>query len=199
MAFESVNPGDASKLIACDDVGGERVQVVKPAFGPDGVATMVDETNRLPVSSVVSGTVAVAGAVTVSSQPASSRTTDTVSAALATDAIMIGGTVATPKFAFANVAASSTDSSIVAAVAGKRIRVLSYRLNVAATATNATFNTKPGGAGTAVSETYQLDARATWSSGFSHVGHIQTGVSEGLAVTTSTGSQVGVGVVYIEV
>ena len=199
MAFESVHPGDATANIACDDVGGDKVQIIKPAFGADGVATMVDATNRLPVAATVSGTVPVSGAVSVSSTPASARTTDTVSAAMASDAVMVGTTAATPKFAFANVAAASTDAVLVPAVSGKRIRVLAYRMTVAASATNATFNSKPVGAGVAVTETHQLDARATWSSGFSPVGHMQTTSGDGLSVTTSTGSQVGVGVVYIEV
>lgn len=199
MGVESVAPGDASKLIACDLVAGDSHQLVKLEYGTDGSATMVDATNRLPVAATISGTVPVSGSVAVSAAPASARTTDSVSAALATDAIAVGTTMATPKFAFVNAAAATTDTSIVAAVTGKKIRVLAFRLNVAGTATNATFNSKPAGAGVAKSETFQLDARGGFSGGFSPVGHFETVSGEGLTVTTGAGSQVGVGVVYVEV
>lgn len=41
---------DATKAIATDEVGGAHVQVVKPAFGADGAATLVSPDSPLPVA-----------------------------------------------------------------------------------------------------------------------------------------------------
>lgn len=101
--------------------------------------------------------------------------------------------------AFANVAASQTDSAIVAAVAGKSIRVLAFILNTAATTTAVTFNTKPAGAGTAISALFQCVVNGGPESGFCPSGWFQTNVGEGLTVTTGTGSTTGIQVVYDEV
>lgn len=119
--------------------------------------------------------------------------------AIRTDAIYNGSTSLEPKFAFANVAASQTDSQIVAAVASKKIRVISYRIHTAATATNVTFNTKPAGAGSAISELFALGVNGGRAEGFNPVGHFQTNTGEGLTVTTGSGSTTGIGVVYVEV
>lgn len=48
----SAEAGDPS--VATDEVGGRHYQWVKPAYGGDGVATPVDETNRLPVATGLS-------------------------------------------------------------------------------------------------------------------------------------------------
>lgn len=42
--------GAGDPAVATDEVGGRHYQWVKPAYGGDGVATPVDETNRLPVA-----------------------------------------------------------------------------------------------------------------------------------------------------
>ena len=110
-----------------------------------------------------------------------------------------GGLLLTPKFAFANVAASSTDSNIVSAVSTKKIRVLEFRLHAGASATNITFNSKGGGAGTAISELFACTANGGRADGLSPYGHFETNASEGLTVTTGSGSTIGVGVVYMEV
>ena len=135
----------------------------------------------------------------LNSVPAASRTTDSISAVLATDAIMNNLTALTPKFAKANVTASSTDSNIVTAVGGKKIRVLSFRIHAAGTATNVTFNSKPAGAGTAISELFACGANGGRSEAFSPVGHFESATGEGLTVTTGTGSTCGIGVTYVEV
>jgi len=44
----SADAGDPA--VATDEVGGRHYQWMKPAYGGDGVATPVDETNRLPVA-----------------------------------------------------------------------------------------------------------------------------------------------------
>ena len=105
----------------------------------------------------------------------------------------------TPKFAFANVAASQTDSAIVAAVASKKIRVLALYAVAGGTATDLTFNSKPGGAGSAKSAKFANGANGGEVLPFSPVGWFETVSGEGLSVTTGAGSTTGIGVVYIEV
>jgi len=105
----------------------------------------------------------------------------------------------TVKFAFANVAAASTDSSIIAAVTSKKIRVLEFRVHAGATATNITFNSKPSGGGVAISELFACAINGGRADGFNPFGHFETVSGEGLTVTTGAGSTVGVGVVYVEV
>jgi len=142
----------------------------------------------------------VSGAfVQVKTMPAAAVTTDSLGAADMTNVVMNGLTSLTPKFAKANVAASTTDGSIVAAVGGKKIRVLAFRIHTAGTATNVTFNSKPAGAGTAISELFALGANGGHSPGYSPVGHFETVSGEGLTVTTGTGATTGIGVVYVEV
>ena len=102
------------------------------------------------------------------------------------------------KSAFANVAASQTDSSIVTAVAGKKIMVMSFRLHAGGTATNVTFNSKPAGSGTAISELFACAANGGRAEGWHEHGHFLTSAGEGLTVTTGTGATTGIGVTYIE-
>lgn len=101
--------------------------------------------------------------------------------------------------AFANVAAGTVDAALVAAVAGKRLLVLVFRLHAGAVATGVTFNSKGGGAGVAISETFECNARGGRADGFSPIGHFMTATGEGLSVTTGAGSTVGIGVAYLAV
>ena len=110
-----------------------------------------------------------------------------------------GALALTIKYAFSNVAASSTDSSIVASVSTKKIKVLEFRIHAGATATNITFNSKGGGAGTAITELFACAANGGRADGLNSFGHFQTNTSEALTVTTGAGSTIGVGVVYQEV
>lgn len=96
----------------------------------------------------------------------------------------------------ANVAASQTDSSIVAAVANKRIRVLAYVIMAGGTATDVTFNTKPGGAGTAISMLHACGINGGICSNYNEGGWFETATGEGLSLTTSAGSTVGIQVTY---
>jgi hypothetical protein len=102
------------------------------------------------------------------------------------------------KRAFANVSASQTDSEIVAAVTGRRIRVLAVVLLCGATATTITFNSKGSGAGTAITFQFQNAANSGAVLGDNEKGWFETSLSEALTVTTGTGSTTGVQVVYQE-
>ncbi len=108
------------------------------------------------------------------------------------------GVLCTVKYAFANVAAGQTDSSIVAAVSSKKIRVLSYLLQAGSSATNFTFNSKGGGAGTAISMLHANAANGGVARAVNEHGYFQTNSGEALTATTGAGATTGVQVTYIE-
>lgn len=97
------------------------------------------------------------------------------------------------QYAFANVASSATASSIVAAVAGKKTRVLSLAFVCGATATNATFNS----AGVAISALFANAANGGAILPHNPLGWFETVAGEALTLTTGTGSTTGVQVVYV--
>lgn len=109
------------------------------------------------------------------------------------------GTALTPTFALANIAASQTDANVVTAVSGKRIRVIGLVVMAGGTATNVTFNSKPGGSGVAISMLFACGANGGAVLPFNPVGWFQTVSGEGLTVTTGSGATTGIQVVYIEV
>lgn len=181
----TVNNGDLTDFdVASDLAGSIHHPYTKVEFGADGTRTPVSTANPLPV---------------VLTPAFSASSPLQVAAALATDRILNGTTVLTPKFFKANVAAATTDGSLIGSVAGKKIRVLSFRLHAGATATNVTFNSKPAGAGVAISELFALGANGGRAEPFSPLGHFETAAAEGLTVTTGSGSSVGIGGTYVEV
>lgn len=112
-----------------------------------GVLSVDDNGAALTVDGTVTANLAAGtnniGDVDVLSQPALARTTDTIAAALSTDALMSSTTALTPKFA-AIAAASSGDNTLVAAVSGKKIRVLALA-GIATAAVSAYFTSGAGG------------------------------------------------------
>lgn len=103
--------------------------------------------------------------------------------------------------AFANVAASQTDSVIVAATAGTnqvgpRIRVHAVIGSAGGTATSLTFNSKGAGAGTAISPAFQNGINGGEVLPHCAAGWFETNAGEGLTVTTGAGSTTGVLVLY---
>ncbi len=97
---------------------------------------------------------------------------------------------------FKNIAASQTDSEVVAAVAGYKIRVLSMAMSPGATATAITFNSKPVGAGTAISALFTNAANTTQVLGPNPHGWFETNAGEGLSATTGAGSTTGLTFTY---
>lgn len=97
----------------------------------------------------------------------------------------------------ANIAASTTDGNIVTAVASKSIVVIAWNAVTGATATNLTFNSKPAGAGTAISQIYPNGSNGGEVLGEFRHGYFATNSGEGLTVTTGTGSTTGIMVYYI--
>ena len=104
-----------------------------------------------------------------------------------------------PEYAKANIAASQTDSELVAAQTGSRIRVLAAAFVTGATATNATFNTKGSGAGTAISPLFANVANGGAVLSANPLGWFETADGEALTVTTGAGSTTGVLVVWVPV
>lgn len=99
--------------------------------------------------------------------------------------------------AYDAIAASATDSILVAAVPGKKIRVVAFIINQGdTTASTVTFNSKGSGAGTAVYVPLKYGANGGTSTPEVPSGWFETIAGEGLSVTTGAGSTTGVSVVY---
>lgn len=135
--------------------------------------------------------------VDVLTQPARDRLTDNVGVALQTDVMMSDTTAITPKFAVIS-AASAGDNTIVAAVAGKKIRVLSYTLVNNHTAVQ-TCRWESGAAGTAVSGHMIFGANGGATPAFNPCGLFETGVNTLLNLELAGATAVGGHLTYIEV
>lgn len=98
----------------------------------------------------------------------------------------------------ASVTTASTDTALAAAVAGKVLRVVSLVLSCGATATAVTINSKPAGAGTAISATFTLGINGVLVLPENAYGWFQSTAGEGLTVTTGAGSTVAVQAVVAE-
>jgi hypothetical protein len=109
------------------------------------------------------------------------------------------GATAIPKFAFASIAAATTDGALVTAVAGKKIRVIDFKIGSTGAATSFIFNTKPAGAGSAVSANLIAPASSFVASSFNILGHFESNTGEGLTLSTGAGTTIAVQITYIEV
>lgn len=114
-------------------------------------------------------------------------------------AYYVAGTALTVKRAFVNVAASQTDSSVIAAVASKKLRILAAVAVAGGTATNLTFNSKGAGAGTAISPLLANGVNGGEILPPNPYGWFETNSGEALTVTTGAGASTGILVVYVEV
>jgi hypothetical protein len=96
-----------------------------------------------------------------------------------------------------NVAASTTDEVLVTAITGKKIRVLGVVINQGdTTPSTVVFNSKGGGAGTAISPTLKAAANGGFVMPFAREGYFETNSGEGLSVSTGSGSTTGLVVLY---
>lgn len=91
-----------------------------------------------------------------------------------------------------DVAASATDSALVSAVANRKLRITAVAISCGATPSTVVLNTKPGGAGTAISQIFNNSISLPRNED----GWYETNTGEGLTVTTGAGSTSGVSVVY---
>lgn len=99
-------------------------------------------------------------------------------------------------FAKSNIASATTDGAIVAAVPGRKVRVLQVVMVGGATATTVTVNSKPAGAGTAVSADFALGANGTLVLPQSLFGWFESAPGEGITATTGIGASVGIQIAY---
>lgn len=99
--------------------------------------------------------------------------------------------------AYDSIAASQTDSVLVAAVAGSKIVVTAFIINQGdTTPSTVTFNSKGSGAGTAIFAGLKYAANGGTSTPPADQGWFATNAGEALTVTTGAGSTSGVGVIY---
>ena len=160
------NPGSGGSTFASDDVGGVQYTRVKPSWGADGSATDASVAAPIPVQ-------------------ASSESNQ----------MTAGGTVVTPKFAVISASTDNGDHTIVAAVASKKVRVLTYTL-VADATVSARFES--GAAGTALTGQMPLTANTGVHAAECKVGHFETAVNTLLNLElTGTGNVFG-HLTYIE-
>lgn len=108
----------------------------------------------------------------------------------------VGNVVGEVGRARAAIAASQTDTALVAAVPGKIIRVLSFIVQAGGVATTVTFRSKPSGAGSDISMQFQNGANGGVAATHNDNGWFETNSGEGLSVSTGAGSTTGVQIVY---
>jgi len=113
-----------------------------------------------------------------------------------TDIISDGTTTdITPKFAIID-AATSGDNTLVAAVSGKKIRVVSVVL-IASAAVNVRFES--GASGTALTGQMNLTTNSGFAPGFIPIGHFETATNTLLNLELSSANSVDGWITYIEV
>lgn len=162
----TTNAGSGGATFASDDIGGVQYPRVKPSWGADSSATDTSVAAPMPVQ-----------ASAESSQ------------------MTAGGTVVTPKFAVID-AATSGDNTLVAAVTGKKVRVVAAFL-VAAGAVNVRFES--GAGGTALTGQVNLVANTGFVLPYNPAGWFETGSSALLNLELSAAISVDGSLVYIEV
>jgi hypothetical protein len=122
-------------------------------------------------------------------------TVDSISAKIATDAIMNNNTELTPKFVCIS-AASSGNNTLLAAVTGKKIRVLSVAMSFSGTV-NAKFQS--GASGTDISKLFYGVANTQVVLPFNPVGWFETASATLLNLNISAATAVDVTLTYVEV
>ncbi len=127
--------------------------------------------------------------------PAATRATHSIAIAHQTDAIMNSATTLVPKFVSLTVTASQTDSSVIAAVTSKKIRVLSMVHHCAGTGTTLLLES-----GTAT----RIHKASNGANGgevlpFNPVGWFETASGSALTATTGAGSDTELTITYVEV
>lgn len=143
-SFVNIKASNGGALkIDFEDIGGNSLDVDagNSSTGTQRVTIATDDINLAAIKvaveildNIVSGSEAQVDVIT---QPARVATTDNIGAALMTNVIHNGTTALTPKFA--NLSTASTgNQALVAAVSGKKIRILALQL-MATASTNAVY------------------------------------------------------------
>jgi hypothetical protein len=95
--------------------------------------------------------------------------------------------------AFVSGLGAATDTAVVAALPGRKIRVVGGYVSAGAAASTITFTSKPAGSGTACSGVINLPINGSLSLDGTV---IQTNMGEGLSVTTAQAGPASVHVTY---
>lgn len=117
------------------------------------------------------------------------------------DVVRLGNNEYEVKTAKGSIAAATTDGVVLAAVTGKNIYVLDLQMSARAAAT-AVLNSKPAGAGAAISEQFNFAANGQASRPMGPAGYWYktAAAAEGLSMTTvGAGGIVDFSIKYIEV
>lgn len=147
-----VSPG-SGKTIRADEVGGALYQVIKPAFGVDGSATLVSATDPLPVtiadaSVTVDGTVAATGDwLTNTELRASAVPVSDGGASLTVDGSLTVAQTTVAMTTVTNTTSTAGDNTIIAAP-GSGNRLVIYSLQIQLEAATATTILKKSGSTT---------------------------------------------------
>jgi hypothetical protein len=189
-AVELKNGADDTRAV----IGANGLEVnVKAMIALPAGTNNIGDVDVLTLPALPAGTNNI-GDVDVLTMPANVRTTDTISAALATDAIMNNATALTPKFA-AIVASASGNTSIVALVSAKKIRVLGLCFTV-----NGAVNVKWQSNTTDKTGLFYGDAAGKGKVlPFNPLGWFETAAGEALNINLSGAVAVGGELVYCEV
>lgn len=98
---------------------------------------------------------------------------------------------------FANVAASQTDSVVLAGNSGQTVCILEFDMVSQSTGTTVTINDKPSGSGTAISPAYPNGANGGIAlNGSGTYCLFKSNQGDGISVTTGAGSQQAIHFVY---
>lgn len=147
-------------------------------IGDDGQTydVIVDSSGSLRVAAVIDGVADMDIVLTASP----GVNIGDVKAILATDGLFDGTTNLTPKFAIIN--AASGDTALVAAVSGKKLRVLSYQLVCGAAST---VRFEDGAGGTALTGVMSFVDNGGISVNFTPLGHFETSANTALSLETT--------------
>ncbi len=176
------------KLAANSGVDIGDVDILSIAAGDNNIG-------NVDVLTIAAGDNNIGNVDIASAIPAGTNLIGKISASLETNTIYDGSTALTPKFAIID-AATSGNNTLVAAVASKKVRVLSVFL-VASAAVTARFES--GADGTALTGQMQLAANGGFVLPFNPTGWFETGSNVLLNLELSGATSVDGSLVYVEV
>lgn len=162
----TANAGSGGATFASDDISSVQYPRVKPSWGADGSATDTSVAAPLPVQ-----------------------------ASLESNQMTAGGTVVTPKYAAIALSASG-NTTLVAAVTSKKLRVVALSM-VAAGTVNIKFQTGTGG--TDLTGLFYLVANSGAVLPFNPAGWFETASGVLLNANLSAAIAIGGSLTYIEV
>ncbi len=182
----ALSSGSGGDTLAADEIASVKHQLVKIEHGVDGSATHVSTASPLPVEMDSQAMTALLHSITATQN---------------SSVLSNGLTAMTPKFALIDLSATGT---LVAAVASKKIRVLSLVMTLDVQTGNEEYTFKSGAAGTPLTGT--LGGATTTAVNFpveyafSPLGHFETASGSLLELSISgTTPEANGSLVYVEV